>query len=358
MVIRNSILILSFAFLVGCPNPPVPQVPAPSAFSVDTSTTEVALSAMGGASNDGFGSIVTYASITPLPALNWWDQLKNHLMSQLLPVAEAYNMSCSGGSMTPSVYSQATTSYSWSPVVCAIGFTNGASSTTSWTGSYNYLYGTGCSGTDFPIPAQPPTCSIVRSTLNGSGTPGPVIRSLIGYDGNLYDVSHDTTSPGGYDTTVTVSNAGQEIDCGIFSFGDTYCSERTVSIAGSHVTATVTPSGGSTPSPYWDQTVSTSVPLVVTGVNYSKGIASGQVIVQNNLNQFTATITVVNDLAYGLANCCFPTAGQLLTTFNNGPYAGQTLITTFSASCGEAVMSLQTDVPGVLPFPITFQHCL
>jgi hypothetical protein len=103
----------------------------------------------------------------------------------------------------------------------------------------------------------------------------------------------------------------------------------------------------------WDHTVSTGAGgVTVTGTGAGR-VVSGTVIVQHNILRFTSTTTFDN-VAYGEAGCCFPTSGSVSTRFSSGPNVGKTESISFSALCGEAMLTN----PNGTSEALTLQHCL
>jgi hypothetical protein len=100
----------------------------------------------------------------------------------------------------------------------------------------------------------------------------------------------------------------------------------------------------------WDHTVTGTVALAATSAGR---VVNGTVTVEHNIVHRTAS-AVFNDVTYGDALCCFPTAGSVATTMQNGLRAGKTETLTFGSTCGEATL---TTFSG-RTVPLTLEHCL
>jgi hypothetical protein len=126
-------------------------------------------------------------------------------------------------------------------------------------------------------------------------------------------------------------------------------SDGTLVINGSHLTGTVTTAAGRSAT-LWDHTVTGTLAVVGTGTGR---VVSGAVTVEHNLVQRTAS-TVFSGVTYGDALCCFPTAGSVATTMQNGRRAGKTETLSFGSTCGEATLTTF----GGSTVPLTLEHCI
>lgn len=312
--------------------------------SDDGAGSEIATSVVSGALNNSAGSAVSFNELSRPKAKTGVDWL----LDKLNPVGTAWaaTWTCSGGSLNPAFAGPGP--YSFTPLSCEVTWGNNKTASSVWSGAFNLNYGTSCDSTHEFILNQGANCELTRTTDASGNT-----RTLTGPDGNSYSVTHNTNgSTTGWDSSVTPApnNNGVIVGCG--ASGCT--SSLTLSINGSHLTGTVTPSGG-TASKWWDHTVSTAPDGVNVTVNSTGLVVSGTVVVQHNLAKFTST-TVFNNVQYSGANCCFPSAGSVSTTFSQGPHQGKTESLTFGtrAGCGEATLT-RTDGSQVA---FTLEHCI
>lgn len=150
----------------------------------------------------------------------------------------------------------------------------------------------------------------------------------------------NTTSVSGYQTPVsggsTVSFVG--------------ALARTATISGIEYFATKTI--GSETQTVWDQTVSTTAPLVIAGTGATRTIASGTTLVQNNRQLTSASVLVQTPLVFANTACCYPTSGALATTYSGTQTGTETL--TFTTPCGAATY---VDSSGKSS-SVTLNHCL
>lgn len=309
----------------------------------DGQGSEIALGSIGGSANDNIsGGNGAYASNPIAPKPTFFERAANFFT--LIPDAFALQISCTPGSISPSAYAPNTT-FAWTPLACTLTFRNGKSTSVTWSGSYTLAYDASCTGSGFALSTQPANCSVTRTTPSTGTT-----RSLRGANNNTYAVTHNTVSPSGYDPAVTTATSGALVTCTAAG-----CASRTLSIGGSHITASYTPSGGAATT-LWDHTVTTeaSAPLIISGLGASKVVSSGTLVVQHNLAKFTSRTKVTSPLNYTLANCCFPTSGEVTTTFTGGKNDSQSETLTFSSECGEATL---TQLNGTKT-ELTLQHCL
>ncbi len=313
-------------FLCSCGTQTFPIPPNPILL-VDTHAAEIVSGILGGAINDAPTATTSFAH-------RIWQELT------LLPKAYGYSSTCAVGTMAPSVFSTGTINYVYSPAVCTDVFTNGTTGTASFSSTtYNYNYASNCTGTDFGLSTQPTACVVTRTTSS------PVTRMITPPSGTSATVTHDTLNPSGFSTSVVTSSGGEVITCGAANVGDTTCTTRSIVVNGSHVTST----------DGWDHTVSTTAPIMVVGNATTSVVNSASLTVQDNTNQYTVNFSVYTPLSYSLANCCYPTSGQLIGVFSGGPYSGKTINVSFSPNCGEVAVAVQGPS---LPSQMTLTHCL
>jgi len=125
--------------------------------------------------------------------------------------------------------------------------------------------------------------------------------------------------------------------------------DGTLVINGSHLTGAVTTAAGRTAT-LWDHTLTGTFALAATSAGR---VVNGTVTVEHNIVQRTAS-AVFNGVTYGDALCCFPTAGSVATTMQNGRRAGMTETLTFSSTCGEATLTTFSGKTVAL----TLEHCI
>jgi hypothetical protein len=315
-------------------------VARPSA--VTPSDSEVATSVVSGGLNNTSGSLV--AMNTPVKSRR---SFARRVVDAVNPIGTAWaaTWTCAGGGLSPTFAGPGDDPYAYTPRNCSITWDNGRTASSSWSGPFTLNYGSSCDDTHPFMEDQVAGCTLTRTT-SGSGD----TRTITGPDGNSYAINHDTDGAGtGWDPSVTPApaNGGVELTCA--SGG---CEAgKTLVVNGSHLTGTVTI--GSKSETIWDHTVSTgSSGITVTGSGTTR-VVTGSVTVQHNLARYTATATF-NSVAYGQPLCCFPTSGNVSTTFENGPDEGKHETLAFSAICGEATL---TTADGSVD-AITLEHCL
>jgi hypothetical protein len=300
------------------------------------SSSEVAVSVISGALNNGSGSAL--ASLAPAPRKG----ALARALDFVNPVGTAYaaDWSCTGQTLAPAFAGAGT--YMFTPPSCTIDWGGGLRATSTWSGAFTLAYGASCDGTSALMDTQPAGCTLTRTA------PGGDTRTITGPDGNSYAILHDTNGAGtGYDPSITVSDGGVVDTCGAAGCD----ADRTIVVNGSHLTGTVDYRGES--FKIWDHTVSTTGGgVTVTGSGASR-VASGSVVVQHNILRETATTTFAS-VGYGEPGCCFPTTGSVTTTFTNGPDAGKTESIAFSADCGEGTLTTASGKTEA----ITLMHCL
>jgi len=307
------------------------------------SDSEVATSVVSGALNNSAGSALGF-NLLPRRKPLFFERLRD----ELNPVKKAYaaTWTCTGGSLSPTFGGPSLDPYLFTPLSCSVTFLNGKTSSSLWSGSFTLDYGSTCDNTHPWVGNQGPGCSVTRTTTSEGNT-----RTITGPNGNSYAVTHDTDGAGtGWDSTVTPvpSDTGVVVTCGASGCPS---SGGTLAINGSHLTGSVTPSGG-TAIPIWDHTVSTARGPMSFTPSGTRRVLSGAVTVQHNLAKYTAVATF-NDVGYEVG-CCFPTSGSVTTTFQNGPYQGDTETLAFSGVCGEATL---TTTSGTM-VSLTLLHCL
>lgn len=150
----------------------------------------------------------------------------------------------------------------------------------------------------------------------------------------------NTTTLSGYQTPV---NGGSTV-----SFVGALA--RTATISGIEYFATKTI--GSETQTVWDQTVSTTAPIVIAGSGATRTISSGTTLVQNNRQLISASVLVQTPLIFANPACCYPTSGVLATSYSGTQTGTETL--TFTAVCGAATFVDSTGKSS----SITLSHCL
>jgi hypothetical protein len=307
--------------------------------SSEGTPSEVATTAVSGAINGG-NPLVGYNApkIRASPV--------QRVLESLKPIGEAwaFTWSCQSGSFSPKFAGPG--NYTFTPPSCSVAWGNGRTASSSWSGTFDLDYGASCDAVHPWIDNQAGGCVLTRTTASGG-----VTRTIEGPNGATYAITHDTNGAGtGWDSTVSPAptNAGVVVSCasGGCDLG------KTVVINGSHLTGTITPSGGSSEK-IWDHTVSSGTTgLAVTGEGGGR-VVNGSVTVQHNLAQETAQVTF-NAVSYGDTACCFPTGGSLSTAITDGKAQGKSEALSFGPSCGEATLT-RTDGKTV---SLTLQHCL
>ena len=305
--------------------------------------SEVATSVVSGALNSTAGSTVGAnepRGIKKSPI--------DELLQDLNPIRTAFaaTWTCTGGSLSPMFTGPGKDPYTFTPVSCSVDWKNGKSASAKWSSTFELHYGMSCDSTHAFFENQDAACTVTRTTAAGGNT-----RTLTGPDGNAYAITHDTNGTGtGWDSTVSPapSGAGVIVTCG----ADGCAKEKTLTISGSHLTGTVTPTGG-TANTIWDHTVSTGASGITVSRSGVNRVVTGTVSVEHNLAKFTST-TTFNSVGYGEVGCCFPTTGTVTTQFTKGADAGKTESITFSNVCGEASLT-RADGTTV---DLTLEHCI
>jgi hypothetical protein len=273
------------------------------------SSSEVAASVVSGAINNSGGTALGWQLVpvqrTPL----------DRFIDQVRSIGKAYaaTWTCTGGTLNPTPFA-GPGKYAFTPWSCTVAWANGKSGSSQWSGTFILDYGVSCDSTHPRIVAQAASCSLTRTTASGGNT-----RTITGPNGNSYAITHDTNGAGtGWDTTVSPAPTSGGVIAACGPVGPCATGGGTLIINGSHLAGTVTLSGQS-PSKIWDHTVSTAAPMTFTAG--TPRLFSGAVTVQHNLARYTA-ISTFNSVGYGDPLCCFPTTGNVTTTFLSGPSRG------------------------------------
>jgi hypothetical protein len=318
---------------------------AQTVVNTDGEGSEVATSVVGGALNSTTGSAV---------AVNGsWQRHQRGTLEKLIdllsPVRPAWaaTWSCTGGSLAPTFSGPGADPYAYTPMSCMVTWKNGKTASSSWSGAFSLSYGSSCDDSHAFIESQTTACTLTRTT----GTT-PNTRTVTGPDGKVYAVTHDTNGAAtGWDSTVVPApnNNGVVLTCA--SGG--CATGLNIAVNGSHITGAVTAAGGSAEK-FWDHTVSTGTSgITVTGAGANR-VATGSITVQHNLAKFTST-TTFNNVAFGDTTCCFPTGGNVTTSFEDGPDVNKTETLTFGGgACGEAALTAADGTTSA----VTLQHCL
>jgi hypothetical protein len=329
-----SVLIFAACVQGGCgANNPGAGEPA------DGQGSEVAVSVVSGALNNTGGSALGWNA----PRLRTRQSTFDRALEMLNPVGVAWaaTWTCSGGTLSPAFAGSGP--YTYTPVSCSVTWKNGKTASSIWDGSFTLVYGASCDAQHPFIGRQAADCSLTRTTGVGGNT-----RTLTGLEGNSYSVTHDTNGVGsGYDSAVSPApnDAGVVATCGASGCG----TDGTLVINGSHLTGTVTTAAGRTAT-LWDHTVTGALAATASG---AARVVSGTVTVEHNIVHRTSN-TVFSGVTYGDNLCCFPTAGSVATTMQNGPRAGKTETLTFGSVCGEATL---TTFSGST-VGLTLEHCI
>lgn len=290
-----------------------------SSQTAPTSTASEVAATVASSSASSGDTTVAYSG--PMPR-------EGHRGLELIPRAYADNTwtcnlpTITEGGSSETTYQGAGT-YLYTPGSCDIVYGNGATATSTWSGSWTMVYNSSCTVTgaaaDFKIGKQPSNCTLTKTS---SG----ITRSLTGPDGNIYAINHSTNGAGtGYNTNISPSNTGVQFEC---TAGSGPCTAGTITVNGSHLTGSY---NGLT---FWNHTVTTGTPLSLTVTSSTKTITSGTLVVQHNLLQTTSTSTFSN-VVYSKADCCFPVSGTITTTYSGGSLNGKTETLTFDgSSCG------------------------
>jgi hypothetical protein len=318
---------------------------AQTVVNTDGEGSEVATSVVGGALNNTGGSAVALNGSWQRHQRGTLDKLID-LLSPVRP-AWAATWTCTGGSLAPTFSGPGADPYTYTPMSCMVTWKNGKTASSSWSGAFSLNYGSSCDNTHAFIENQAAECAVTRTTETTPNT-----RTITGPDAKVYAVTHDTNGAGtGWDSTVTPApnNNGVVLTCA--SGG--CATGLNIAVNGSHITGTVTAAGGSGEK-FWDHTVSTGASgITVTGAGANR-VATGTITVQHNLAKYTST-TTFNNVAFGDTTCCFPTGGNVTTTFEDGPDVNKTETLTFGGgACGEAALTAADGTTSA----VTLQHCL
>ena len=293
---------------------------APGVF--DGSDTQVAGSALTGAVNSGDSS----SSLA-----FFQDNPRSHpLLTALRGVLREVWIQNAWGAVCPSL---ATLSCSTNVMTQFLGGCNPTlDPTASWSGTVTYTFHDSTTGAT--------ACSNVAG--GGLVSMGATNDFIATYGAGItrtaassFSVALDSGSSG-----FSVSRSGgTQVICGA-----TNCSaSRSVNILGVH-RVLFDPSGGKV----YDHTISTSTPLTISGFGTAKTVAAGGVIqMQHNLARYVATTTVMQTLTFS-SGCCFPTGGEIQTTFFGGGKAGSTETIDFTGTCGAVAVNGNA---------VTLAHC-
>jgi hypothetical protein len=306
---------------------------------VDGQGSEVAVSVVSGALNNTGGSALGWNA----PRVRARQSTFERALEILNPVGVAWaaTWTCTGGTLSPAFAGPA--SYTYTPVSCSVTWKNGKAASSRWDGSFTLVYDAGCDAQHPFIGHQAAGCSLTRTTGVGGNT-----RTLTGPEGNSYSVTHDTNGAGsGYDSAASPApnDYGLVATCGASGCG----TDGTLVINGSHLTGTVANAASRTAT-LWDHTVTGTLAATASGGDW---VVSGTVRVEHNIAQRTSS-TEFSGVTYGDNLCCFPTAGSVATTMQNGPRAGKTEKLVFSSVCGEATLTTFSGSTVAL----TLEHCI
>ena len=311
----------------------------PSAHRDEVSGSEVAVSAVSGSLNNTESQSALGMNALPREKRS----TAGWLIDQLNPVRPAWAASwtCVGAALDHTYNGPAGNPYLYTPVSCQVMWGAGKTASALWSGTFILNYGASCAATSPFMDNQAAGCTLTRTTGVGGNT-----RTLTGPKGNNYAITHDSNGAGtGWDATIAPApaNDGVTLACGASG-----CAiGRTLTIAGSHLTGTVDSVR------LWDHTVSTAAGgITVTGSGPGR-VVTGTIYVQHNLANVTSA-TTFNDVAYGDNACCYPSGGSVSTTFSKGPDLTRTESLTFTAICGEAVLTK----PNGSTVNITLDQCL
>jgi hypothetical protein len=296
----------------------------PSTHRDEVSGSEVAVSAVSGALNNTESQSALGLNALPREQRSY----AGWLLEQLNPVRPAWaaTWTCSGATLDHTYVGSVGNPYLYTPVSCQVTWGSGKTASAIWGGQFILDYGASCDATSPFMDNQAAGCSLTRTTAVGGNT-----RTLTGPRGNTYAITHDTNGAGtGWDANVTPApaNDGVTLACGASGCA----AGRTLTIGGSHLSGTVDAIR------LWDHTVSTAAGGInVTGSGPGR-VVTGTVYVQHNLAHVTSA-TTFNDVSYGNTACCYPSSGSVSTTFSKGPDLTKTESLTFTAICGEAVLT-------------------
>ena len=295
--------------------------------------SEVAVSVVSGGLNNTSGSNLAFNSLKPRKP-----SLVHRVLDALdpIPSASAATWACSGGSLSPSFAGPAANPYAYTPLSCMVTWANDKTASADWSGSFILNYGATCDTTHVFLGNQVAGCAIARTTVQGGNT-----RTITGPDGNSYAITHDTNGEG---------SAWDPTDAPVANDDGVIVTDTSIVVSGSHLTGTVEINGEK--GTIWNHTVMTDAGgVTVTGTGTDRAV-NGTVYVHHNILKLT-TATVFNDVKYGNADCCFPTGGSVTTTVVQGTGGNQSESLTFTAACGESVL---TDSHGTSA--LTLEHCL
>jgi len=314
-----------------------------SGSSDSASGSEVAATIASGSVSAGD---TTIASFDPASLKKSWElDLIQNAYADNVWTCGAPSITLTGNPVT--TYSTVGGAYLFRPGSCTITYSNGRAGSSSWTGAWTLGYNGSCTNTGsaahFKIEKQPVGCVLTRTASGG------ITRTVVGPDEKSNTVTHNTNGAGtGYDGGISASNSGVQYLCTSSSGAPAACTAGTITINGSHLTATT---NGSTS---WNHTVTTGTPLSMTVSGSTKTVSSGTVVVQHNLMKTTSTTTFSN-VVYSKSNCCFPVSGTMTTTYSGGSLDGKTETLVFDgSSCGQGTL---TKTDGSTE-SLTLIHCI
>jgi hypothetical protein len=301
------------------------------------SDSEVATSVVSGAMNTGSGTSI--GQQVPKPRRSILDRALDTLSP--IGTALAASFSCMGDRLSPMFNGPG--SYTFTPASCTVKWGNDKSASSTWSSTFDLVYGNGCDDKHASIGNQKMGCDITRTTGADGNT-----RTITGPDGRTYAVEHNTNGAGtSWDMSTEPTNNGVIASC---TASNLVCTAGTLVISGSHLTGTVTGTSGK--EKIWDHTVYTGQGgLQIT--RKPNRTLNGSVTVQHNILKYNATATF-NDVSYGDPLCCFPTSGSVTTTFSGGPHMGKTETLTFDGTCASAHL---VDGSGA-SHDLELRHCL
>ena len=210
-----------------------------------------------------------------------------------------------------------------------------------WNSVFTLRYGASCDAVSPFMDNQAANCALTRTTGSDGNT-----RTLTGRKGNSYAINHNTFGAGtGWDATVAPApgNDGVTLTCGASGCKDS----RTLTISGSHLTGLVNGVR------LWDHTVSTGEEGIGVLGRGEGRVVNGTVVVQHNLARVTSTTTFAQ-VAYADNACCYPSSGNITTTFSAGPDKNKTESLAFTGVCGEVVLTK----PDGSTRSVTLDQCL
>jgi hypothetical protein len=178
----------------------------------------------------------------------------------------------------------------------------------TWSGTHVLTFGAGATCSTFVSGSMPSSGTLTRN-LNAVRT-SPLTSVAVTIDSNSATGWSSSVSGG---TTITFGSG-----------------TRSITINGVNLAAA---SNGTT---RWNHTVSTTAPIVVSGVGNTKTVTSGTVLVQHNIARYNATAAVSQTLIW-TNSCCHPTSGKITSTLTGSVTGTETL--EYGPSCGSATIT-------------------